>query len=129
MNYFLPFWSSPDYRQTDRLQTTDNRQKVMHMSPLCKLHRWAQKRHFRWVHFNVKLHFLLLWHPPRLFKKALRLVGEPRNQFVSGPNANFFILSGTLSAHLRLKYTNPVRNGPSLYCFAEFLTGLELTII
>ncbi len=32
------FWSSPA-RQTDG-------QKVMHMSPLCKVHRWAQKQGF-----------------------------------------------------------------------------------
>ena len=32
MNYFPPFWSSPV-----------DRQKAMHMSPSCKLHRWAQK--------------------------------------------------------------------------------------
>ncbi len=42
MNYFLPFWSSPEYRQT-----TDYRQKAMHMSPPCKLHRWAQKTNCR----------------------------------------------------------------------------------
>ncbi len=36
------FWSSPDDRQTDR-QTTDDRQKAMHMSPPCNLHRRAQK--------------------------------------------------------------------------------------
>ncbi len=32
------FWSSPDDRQT-----TDDRQKAMHMSPPCNLHRRAQK--------------------------------------------------------------------------------------
>ncbi len=34
------FYSVPIERTR---QTTDNRQKVMHMSPPCKLHRWAQK--------------------------------------------------------------------------------------
>ncbi len=42
MNYFPPFWSSPDYRQTDY------RQKAMHKSPPCNLHRWAQKGDASW---------------------------------------------------------------------------------
>ena len=37
MNYFLRFLVQSGQ--------TDNRQTVMHMSPPCKLHRWAQKAH------------------------------------------------------------------------------------
>ena len=39
MSYFLCFLVKS--RQTDDRQT--DRQNVMHMSPPCKLHRWAQK--------------------------------------------------------------------------------------
>ena len=42
MNYFPPPLFGP--------VQTDDRQKVMHKSPLCKLHRWAQK----WVRRGVK---------------------------------------------------------------------------
>ena len=44
MNYFLPFWSSPVQTTDYILQITDYKQQTekMHMSPPCKLHRWAQ---------------------------------------------------------------------------------------
>ncbi len=55
MNFFpLPVWFLVKSRRTDR--RTDgqtDRRKVMHMSPPCKLHRWAQK----WRYCEILVYF------------------------------------------------------------------------
>ncbi len=71
MNYFPPFRSSPVYRHT-----TDDRQKVMHMSPPCNLHRRAQKLDISFwnldlLEFMWKFEILLTFHQLELCHQVI----------------------------------------------------------
>ncbi len=48
-NYFLVIFGPV------QTTTTYYRQKVMHMSPPCQVHRWAQKLHLDLVDINFKV--------------------------------------------------------------------------
>ena len=87
------FYSVPIERTR---QTTDNRQKVMHMSPSCKLHRWAQKSYaglisllYRcyWVHITlIPATAVLGSGQPRAANSCLMQPGpKPRDLFLKHP--------------------------------------------
>ena len=87
MNYFPPFFVK------SRVWTTD-RQKAMHMSPLCNLHRQAQK---------LKESFISCFNSPVLNPKSpFALFWGPQ---MSSPTLNFFMWGNwdyRISLHLKL---------------------------
>ena len=69
MNYFLPFLSSPERQTIDR-------QKVMHMSPSCNLHRWAQKTNNMIKCIWSLSHYLQLLNSEYTKRKTTHLFGK-----------------------------------------------------